>query len=183
MTIHIRRATPDDLEAVYNIYTGPLVIRGTLQLPFPSIDRWRKRLEPQDGVIPLVACVDEEIVGHLSLMTFTRSPRRRHAGTLGMAVRDDWQGRGVGSTLMTAVIDLADRWLNLTRLELEVFCDNASAVGLYKKFGFQIEGTLRAYAFRDGEYADVYAMARLREPNDISKPPGGSLPATGEKSE
>ncbi len=162
MTIHIRRATPEDLEAVYKIYTGPLVVRGTLQLPFPSIDLWRKRLEPQDGVIPLVACADDEIVGHLALMTFVHSPRRRHVGTLGMAARDDWQGRGVGSALMEAVIDLADLWLNLKRLELEVFSDNAPAVGLYKKFGFQIEGTLRAYAFRDGEYADVYAMARLR---------------------
>ena len=162
MTIHIRRATPEDLEAVYKIYTGQLVVRGTLQLPFPSIDLWRKRLEPQDGVIPLVACVDAEIVGHLALMTFINSPRRRHVGSLGMAIRDDWQGRGVGSALMEAVIDLADRWLNLDRLELEVFSDNAPAVGLYKKFGFQIEGTLRAYAFRDGEYADVYAMARLR---------------------
>ena len=121
MSIHIRRATPDDLEAVYKIYTGPQVIRGTLQLPFPSIDRWRKRLEPQDGVIPLAACVDDEIVGHLSLMTFPRSPRRRHVGALGMAVRDDWHGRGVGSALMEAAVDLADRWLNLERLELEVF--------------------------------------------------------------
>jgi putative acetyltransferase len=34
-----------------------------------------------------------------------------------MMVRDDWQGKGVGTAMMQAVIDLADRWLNLTRID------------------------------------------------------------------
>jgi putative acetyltransferase len=79
-----------------------------------------------------------------------------------MAVRDDWQGQGVGTALMQAAIDLADKWLNLTRLELEVFVDNAPAIRLYEKFGFTIEGTLVDFAFREGQFADVYIMARLR---------------------
>ena len=45
-----------------------------------------------------------------------------------MAVRDDWQGRGVGTALMEAALDLADNWLNLTRIELEVYTDNAAAI-------------------------------------------------------
>ena len=65
-------------------------------------------------------------------------------------MRDDWQRRGVGSALLHAAIDLADNWIGYTRLELTVFTDNAAAVALYRKFGFEIEGTLRGYAFRDG---------------------------------
>jgi putative acetyltransferase len=64
--------------------------------------------------------------------------------------------------MMQAATDLADNWLNLQRLELEVYCDNEPAVGLYKKFGFQIEGTMKGYAFRAGECVDVYAKARTR---------------------
>jgi L-phenylalanine/L-methionine N-acetyltransferase len=79
-----------------------------------------------------------------------------------MAVHDDFQGRGVGSALMAAMLDLADNWLNLRRIELEVYADNAPAVRLYEKFGFAIEGTLRDFAFRDGEYVDAYLMARVR---------------------
>ena len=79
-----------------------------------------------------------------------------------MAVRDDWQGKGVGTALMEAVLDLADNWLNLTRVELTVYTDNAAGIALYKKFGFEIEGTHRRYAFRNGEYADAYSMARIR---------------------
>ena len=36
------------------------------------------------------------------------------------------------------------------------------AIALYKKFGFEIEGTLRRYAMRNGEYVDSYSMARLK---------------------
>lgn len=64
---------------------------------------------------------------------------------------------------MQAAVDMADKWLNLSRLELEVQVDNEAAIRLYKKFGFEIEGTLRKYTYRDGEYVDVFAMARLKD--------------------
>lgn len=165
MTITIRRTEPSDYEAVQHICAGPKVVWGTLQLPFPSAEQWRKRLaEPPEGLFSLVACVEHnEVVGHLGLHTFPHRPRRRHVGQIGMAVRDDWQGQGIGTALMQAAIDLADKWLNLTRLELEVFTDNAPAIRLYEKFGFTIEGTLVDFAFRDGQYVNTYLMARLRK--------------------
>jgi putative acetyltransferase len=80
-----------------------------------------------------------------------------------MGVHDDWQGKGVGSALLAACIDLADNWLNITRLYLEVYTDNEPAIRLYEKFGFEREGTLRKDAFRNGQYVDSYIMARLKE--------------------
>lgn len=158
----VRHAEPADYEAIHRIYTQPKVVWGTLQLPYSPAEKYRKRLtEPAEGAHTLVACVDGEVVGHLNLMTRPDSPRRKHAGGIGMGVRDDWQGKGVGSALMEAIIDLADNWLNLSRLELTVYIDNEPAVHLYQKFGFEIEGRLRDYAFRGGEYVDVYQMARV----------------------
>lgn len=163
MTILIRRIEPTDYEAVQRIHAGPKAVRGTLQLPYPSLESWRKRLaEPPEGFFDLAACVEAEVVGHLGLETFPTRARRRHAGQLGMAVRDDWQGKGVGTALMQAAVDLADNWLNLRRLELEVYTDNEPAIRLYKKFGFTVEGTFAEFALRDGQYVDAYAMARLR---------------------
>lgn len=164
MMISIRRAEPADCEALQRIYASPKVIWGTLQLPFPSVESWRKRLaEPAEGSFRLVACVDEEVVGQLQLGTFPNSPRRRHVGRIGMGVRDDYQGQGVGTALVQAAVDLADNWLNLRRLELEVYTDNDPAVRLYQRFGFVIESTLVQFAYRAGQYVDVYAMARLKQ--------------------
>jgi putative acetyltransferase len=163
MEIKIRHAEPDDYEAVQSIYTAPKVICGTLQLPFPSAERWRKRLtEPAEGRFSLVACVETEVVGILNLTTFPNRPRRRHVGRIGMAVHDDWHGKGVGTALTRAAIDLAYNWVNLSRLELTVFIDNEPAIRLYEKFGFVKEGKLHHYAFREGEYVDVYMMARIK---------------------
>lgn len=159
----VRCAEPEDFEALYRIFSGPKAVRGTLQLPFPSKEAWRRRLaEPSEGTYSLVVCVDGEVVGSISLMTNPNRPRRRHAGSIGMAVRDDWHGKGIGTELMRAALDLADNWLRLDRIEFEVYTDNEAGVALYKKFGFGIEGTLRRFAFRDGEYVDAYLMARLQ---------------------
>lgn len=88
----------------------------------------------------------------------------RHSAGFGIMVHRDWQGRGVGRALMEAALDVADNWLMLTRVELTVFTDNARAIGLYKSLGFEIEGTKRMGAIRNGAYADEYYMARLRPP-------------------
>jgi putative acetyltransferase len=160
--IAVRHAEPRDVEALHAIFSGPKVVSGTLQLPFPSPEPWRKRLaDPADGSYTLVACAGAEVVGWIAVMT-VKNPRRRHVGQIAMAVRDDWQGRGVGTILMGAAIELAEGWLNLERIELDVYTDNEPGIRLYRRFGFEVEGMLRRYAFRNGQYADVYAMARLR---------------------
>ena len=167
MNITIRHIEPSDAEALVRIFSSPKAIWGTLQIPYPSLEMWRKRLaEPPEDMYGLVACVDGEVVGQISLHTFPNRPRRRHAAGLGMAVRDDWQGKGIGTALMQAAVDLADKWINITRLELEVYTDNEPALKLYKKFGFQIEGTSIRADFRDGEFEDIHTMARLRPPRE-----------------
>lgn len=165
MAIKIRHIEPGDYLAIHRIMKSPKVVMGTLQLPYQSAELWRKRLaEPRDGFYSLVACdEDGEVIAQLSLQTSPKRARRRHVGQLGMAVRDDWQGKGVGTALMEAGLDLADNWLNLRRLELEVFADNAPAIRLYERCGFTIEGRMVDYAFRDGKFVDTYIMARLKK--------------------
>lgn len=160
--VRVRAFEPEDVEALTEIFNCPGVVAGTLQVPYTSVETRRERSAQQgSGSYPLVAEIDGRVVGSLFFQAH-QGARRRHSGELGMAVHDDFQGQGVGTALMAAIIDLADRWLGLCRIELSVMTDNAPAVHLYKKFGFEIEGTARQYALRDGEYVDVYHMARLR---------------------
>jgi len=161
--LQIRRAEADDCSAIYEMFTSPKVYEGTLQLPYPSREQWRKRIAETDGYYNLVAVSGEHVIGMLDVETFPHKPRRRHVGRIGISVSEAWQGKGVGTALMQAAIDLADNWLNLTRLELEVYSDNETAVHLYERFGFEREGLMRQHAFRNGQYVDSLMMARLRK--------------------
>ena len=157
----IRAAEAADYEEVHEVYACPGVVRGTLQLPYVSMDVIRKRLEePSSDTYTLVADVYGRVVGDLKLLR--RKGRLAHVADLGMAVHDDYQGQSIGTALMEAAIDMADNWLNLKRVELDVYTDNARAIHLYKNFGFEIEDTRRALSFREGEYVDAYAMSRMR---------------------
>ena len=158
----VRRCEPEDYEGVHRVYSSPKAMAGTMGVPYSSAQEVREELAREgDGRFPLVACVGEEVVGQLTLSVYM-NPRTRHSGHFGIAVRDDWQGRGVGTALMEACLDLADNRLNLSRLDLRVYVDNAPAIALYEKFGFEIEGTHKRFAYRDGEYVDAFIMARLR---------------------
>lgn len=162
MEIQVRRTEPSDARSVKEIYECPNAFRGTLQLPHPSLDLWEKRLtHVPEHVYSYVALYQGEVIGNLGLEVCV-NPRRRHVASLGMGVKDNFAGKGVGSALLQTAVDLCDNWINIKRLELTVYTDNEQAINLYKKFGFQIEGESAAFAFRDGEYVAAYHMARIQ---------------------
>jgi L-phenylalanine/L-methionine N-acetyltransferase len=157
----IRAREADDCEQLAELANLPKVRWGTLQLPFVSKEQRRKTIESSpDGMTAIVGVVDGRIVGSAAVKKLRG--RRGHVGEVGICVHDDFHGRGIGSALMAALTDASDNWLNLRRLELTVYVDNEPAIRLYKKFGFEVEGTRRGDAFRAGTFVDSYAMARLR---------------------
>lgn len=165
MSVTVRRTQVADAAAISELMADPEVFGGLLQLPFPSEELWRQRLteatSPGKTDLLLVAILDGKLVGMAGLHPDGMALRRRHAMSLGICVAADAQGHGVGKALMAALLDYVDNWAQVLRTELIVYTDNERAIGLYKRFGFQIEGTLRAHALRNGQYVDAYAMARL----------------------
>ena len=170
----LRRPRAEDAQAFVDMMNDPAVYPGTLQLPFTDALAWRERLAAQAGgssqaEIHLGAFHEGRLIASAGLHP-NGAIRRRHVWMLGITVAGPWQGRGVGDWLMSVLCHYADRWLAALRIELYVYADNARAIGLYRKHGFEVEGTHRAYSLRDGVYVDTVAMARLHP-----KPPG--LPA------
>ncbi len=160
--VTIRHAIPTDAPTLTRLYSQPETQAATLHLPYPSATLWEQKLShPRAGVHMLVACLDEQVVGQLTLEAMTAA-RRRHCATLGMGVDPAFHRRGIGKALMAAMIDLCDNWLQITRIELSVFTDNDKAIALYHAFGFRIEGTAQGYAMRDGAMIDTHYMARLK---------------------
>lgn len=162
--VTIRSARPTDATALATYMAEPEVFAGLLQLPYPSPDRWAERLAlPPAGSnnLHLVAELDGCVVGSAGVFSTGNHVRRRHASSLGISVAREAQRNGIGGVLMAALIDYADRWGQILRLELNVFADNTRAISLYQRFGFVREGVFRKHALRDGQYVDTLAMARL----------------------
>lgn len=159
-SLTIRPSRLADAEAVQELANLPGVRAGTLRPPFQRLEQTKAYLESiPESDLHIVASIDGIVIGNASLRRF--AGRRQHAASLGVAVHDEYAGRGIGSALVASLIDAADNWLNLRRIELTVFADNKAAIALYEKFGFKREGILKEYAFRDGGFADVLAMGRL----------------------
>lgn len=159
--LSLRAATVEDAAGLCELHNDPGYRLDTLRAPYQTIERtrqWLASLTAND--LSLVAELDGQIVGNGGL--HRQVGRRQHVGILGLGVRDACRRRGIGTALLAALVDTADNWLDLRRLELTVFADNAPAIALYERFGFAREGLHRAYAYRDGAYADTHAMARLR---------------------
>ena len=161
----IRPMAAGDMEGFNALRRMPGVMENTLGLPSERVERnidGFQRMGPDDHVFAAVL-EDGTLIGTAGLNVHP-NPRMRHGATLGILVHTGYQNQGVGTALMKAVLDLADNWLMLVRVELEVFADNARAIHLYEKFGFEKEGLMRMSVVRDGQYQDNYKMARLRVP-------------------
>lgn len=156
----IRARCTADAEGIAALANMPLYRGGTLRMPFQTVEETRSRIEKSTaGDVYLIAELNGQIVGNASLGRL--SGRQAHCGMIGMGVHDGWHGHGIGTALLAALVEVADKWMGLRRLELKVYTENAAAIVVYRKFGFEVEGTLRADAMRDGILIDSLVMGRV----------------------
>lgn len=163
LKITVRAATEDDAEAFAKVFSDRSASNGTLQHPYTSTEVWRTRLAGNVGTqqVVLAAVVNGRVVGNAGIHAVSDNPRKKHVCSLGISIAQRYQGRGVGRTLMNACLDFADHWANYARVELTVHADNTRAIKLYESLGFQHEGRLRDFSFREGGYVDALFMGRL----------------------
>jgi diamine N-acetyltransferase len=79
-----------------------------------------------------------------------------------IGVPDLWD-RGLGYDTLHTLLRFGFEQINMNRIYLRVFADNARAVHLYEKSGFQHEGRWREAEYRHGRYHDLLWMSVLRE--------------------
>lgn len=168
MEFCIRPICVGDGKGINDLRRMPGVFENILGIPSERVKRNEDYIVSMDSnVHQFVAVVkaqsgEESIIGTAGL-TICANPRMRHSASIGIMVHKDFHNQGVGTKLMEAILDMADNWLMLIRVELTVFTDNAKAIHLYEKLGFETEGTKRKAAIRNGEYTDELLMSRIRK--------------------
>lgn len=131
-------------------------------LQAPPLEKVREfvRENLAQGIPQFVAKQGETVVGWCDI--FPGSPESfSHAGSLGMGLLPAYRGKGIGRRLLTDCVAAA--WAKgLLRVELAVRVDNSSAVRLYERFGFKLEGKKQWAMMVDGSLHDVLIMAILK---------------------
>ncbi|WP_335872005.1 GNAT family N-acetyltransferase [Bacillus sp. 2205SS5-2] len=161
MSIHIRPVQQADAERIYFIMTQEGVMPTIISTPSMRLQDMEKNLNQLgEHQHQFVAESDGIVVGFVGL---TRSKgRRNHSASLFLLVDEQKHGIGIGRKLMEKVIDLADNWLMLERLELTVVAGNERAKKLYEHLGFIQEGVHRGTLIQYGTFVDEVSMARIR---------------------
>ncbi len=166
--IVIRSAEPSDAAGISALLGLAGTFEGLLQTPdAPNASRLEYHQKVDPYACRLVAVAGEEIVGSAGLHLMGPGLRRMHARSLGLGISPAWQGRGIGRRMLARLIDWADNWAHVLRIELHVHADNDRAMALYKSMGFVEEGRHKAYSLKGGRYVDSISMARLH-PNPPS---------------
>jgi RimJ/RimL family protein N-acetyltransferase len=111
--------------------------------------------------IIFIAVEEDKIVGHLAaFFLYGRGARIKHAVHIGISVLQSHWGQGIGAALFEAMESWA-KSEGIVRLELTVMTHNERGINLYKKMGFEIEGTKKASIFVKGEYVDEFLMSKI----------------------
>ena len=111
------------------------------------------------GHFVLGAWRGERLVGALGLERDRRRKGRHIGHVVGMMVRAEARGQGLGRHLLDALVDEARRTEGMEMLTLTVTDGNTAAVGLYETSGFARYGLLmRAIRLANGHYHDKLHM-------------------------
>lgn len=110
--------------------------------------------------VQFIALTGDRSVGWCDIV---RKPYRgfEHVGTLGMGVIKNERNKGIGSLLLKNTIQAAAD-IGITRIELETYRTNETAIHLYEKFGFETEGIKKQARILDGRIEDMVCMALIR---------------------
>ncbi|KKK37761.1 GCN5 family acetyltransferase [Mesobacillus campisalis] len=102
---------------------------------------------------------EEKLLGYIIVIGGT-ARRNRHSAYLVVGILKEYRGQGLGTSLFEAVNEWAHEH-ELSRLELTVVTENEAGIALYKKNGFEIEGTKVNSLKIDGTFHNEYYMAKL----------------------
>ncbi|MFP7479532.1 GNAT family N-acetyltransferase [Terribacillus saccharophilus] len=125
-------------------------------------DQQRKQLErfeQQNNSTIFVAEEKGKLVGYVIAIGGTVK-RTKHSAYLVIGILQEYRAKGIGTQLFDNVTNWAPKH-NISRLELTVVTENKAGVALYKKSGFDIEGTRRNSLIINGRSYDEYCMSKL----------------------
>jgi L-amino acid N-acyltransferase YncA len=163
MPLTIRPANPDDIPAITEIYRHA-VLHGTatFELEPPDVAEMTRRYEAllTAGFPYLVAALDDAVIGYAYAGPYRARPAYRFSVENSVYLAPAAQGKGAGTQLMQVLIAESEK--RGYRLMVAVIGDSANlaSIGVHRRTGFEMVGTLRNVGLKFGRWLDTVLMQR-----------------------
>ncbi len=168
----IRLAKEIDAEPIMNIRKEIILSETTTKFFIVSpnklpndIDAEKEKIRKSNkkGNLYIVYEVDSKVVEFL-LFNRYELERLRHAGTMGMGIREAYCNQGIGTKLIEFLISWAKGQKGLEKICLGVVSVNDRTIKVYKRMGFVEEGRQKKQIkYEDGTYGDDVLMGLYLE--------------------
>ena len=166
----VRNPTVDDAHGFVEIMRA-VAREGEYTLAEADEVDWTDQLKRQDilasltnpGYLDLVAEAGGKVVGFLEFENGHRR-RTRHSGMLSIFIRKGWREQGIGTSLLSTLLDWATVNPLIEKVTLAVFSTNVRAFSLYQKLGFRVEGRCPRDMKVGDQYIDSILMYKFVKP-------------------
>lgn len=159
----IRPLHPDDASSLHALFSEPSPLTCDYFEPGTDLEVFQSFANaPRGEQYRLVAVRDQRLAGLGILERFSDAPRLAHLGRIRFLASNATLESESGDQLMLALIDVADNWLNLKRLEVDAPASVPALAALLRRVDFVSEGVMRKSISFGPDFDDEYAFARLR---------------------
>jgi L-amino acid N-acyltransferase YncA len=171
--ISVRDARDDDMQAVQTIYRYYVLHSvATFEEVPPTTEEMlaRRAVVLASGLPYLVAELEGRVVGYCYATAYRPRPAYRYTIEDSIYLAKDMGGRGVGSTLLQALITRCEAgpWRQMVAVVGD--SANAASIGLHRSFGFTSVGNVRSAGFKHGRWVDTVLMQRALGAGDTESP-------------
>ena len=156
----VRDLRPGDWSEVAHVYAqGIATGNATFETAVPSWEDWD---DSHLRELRLVAEEDGQVVGWIALSPVSSRPCYAGVAEISVYVAESARGRGVGSGLLDALVDSAERD-GIWTLQTSVFPENGASLALLRRFGFRVVGTRERIGRLHGIWRDTVLVERRSE--------------------
>lgn len=167
----IREAIEIDLPALTTIYNEVITTTTAVYSDDPvTVENrrgwWAARYG--EGHPVLVAAEGDEVLGFGSFHEFRSWPGYRYTVEHSLHVRSNSRGRGVGTKLLSALIQGATA-LGKHAMIGGIDAENTASIALHERLGFERVGHFREVGYKFGRWLDLVFVERLLGDSGLSK--------------
>lgn len=153
----IREMTNQDGNSVLEIYKQGIDTRNaTFETEVPLWVDWDNKHLTHSR---FVYTENGKVLGWAALSAVSARPSYKGVAEISIYIATDFQGKGIGSQLMEAIIQSSEE-NGIWTLYSSIFPENTATLKLHEKFGFRIIGVREKIARLDGKWRNTILLER-----------------------